>query len=60
MGAAAGAAAIAVRGAEGTIFGAGFIGEDIFQSYFPLLDSAVHLKAHRVSNRCPCFDSRSV
>jgi hypothetical protein len=55
MGAAAGAAAVAVRGAEGTIVGAGLIGEDIFQSYFPLLDSAAHLKARRVSNRCPCF-----
>ena len=53
MGAAAGAAAAAVRGAEATMVGARLIEEDIFQSYFPLLDSAVHLKALRVSNRCP-------
>src|SRR5580698_844346 len=51
IGAAAGAAAAAVRGPEATIVGAGMIGKDIFQSYFPLLDSAVHLKALRVSNR---------
>src|SRR5580704_5563337 len=54
MGAAA-RAAVAVRGADATTLSAGLIGEDIFQSYFPLLDSAVHLKAHRASNRCPCF-----
>jgi hypothetical protein len=54
MGAAAGATALAVRGADATIVGAGLRGEDIFQSYFSFLDSAVHLKAHRVSNRCPC------